>query len=229
MESFERINSIRETNGNFDSCNLCERLVPSRYTSCRITSILRKLSNLSVRKFRICLLMYTGSMLTNRSASLIKAGLGAVGHASHLLHRHVSLLLHLGRRGGLEDGRGLHQVLDVLAEHLVLGAQLQVLLLDAVHALRQIWNGRPRDVSDQVSREVTSGRAGHPPVSTDCVRHTRTVVHGICLANLMITSGLAPNHRQSQTLKYNITILFQVTSKCHELNGIVVNYNNPLR
>ena len=30
FESFERINSIRETNGNFDSCNSCKRLVPSR-------------------------------------------------------------------------------------------------------------------------------------------------------------------------------------------------------
>ena len=29
FESFERINSIRETNGNFDSCNSCKRLVPS--------------------------------------------------------------------------------------------------------------------------------------------------------------------------------------------------------
>ena len=30
IRSFELINSIRETNGNFDSCNSCERLVPSR-------------------------------------------------------------------------------------------------------------------------------------------------------------------------------------------------------
>ena len=30
FESFERINSIRETNGNIDSCNSCKRLVPSR-------------------------------------------------------------------------------------------------------------------------------------------------------------------------------------------------------
>ena len=30
FESFERINSIRETNGNFDSCNSCKRLIPSR-------------------------------------------------------------------------------------------------------------------------------------------------------------------------------------------------------
>ena len=30
FESFERINSLRETNGNFDSCNSCKRLVPSR-------------------------------------------------------------------------------------------------------------------------------------------------------------------------------------------------------
>ena len=30
MESFERINSIRVTNGKFNSCNPCKRLVPSR-------------------------------------------------------------------------------------------------------------------------------------------------------------------------------------------------------
>ena len=30
FESFERINAIRETNGNFDSCNLCKRLGTSR-------------------------------------------------------------------------------------------------------------------------------------------------------------------------------------------------------
>ena len=30
FESFERINSIRETNGNFNSCNSCKRLVSSR-------------------------------------------------------------------------------------------------------------------------------------------------------------------------------------------------------
>ena len=29
FESFERINSIRVTNGNFDSCNSCKRLVSS--------------------------------------------------------------------------------------------------------------------------------------------------------------------------------------------------------
>ena len=30
FESLERINSIRETNRSFDSCNSCKRLVPSR-------------------------------------------------------------------------------------------------------------------------------------------------------------------------------------------------------
>ena len=30
FESFERINSIRETNGNFDSCNSCKQLGTSR-------------------------------------------------------------------------------------------------------------------------------------------------------------------------------------------------------
>ena len=31
FESFERINSIRKTNGNFDSCNSCKRLATSRF------------------------------------------------------------------------------------------------------------------------------------------------------------------------------------------------------
>jgi len=49
-------------------------------------------------------------------------------------------LLLLGRTGtgGLEHrGRG-HQVLNVLAKHLVLGAQLEILLLDGIDALRQV-------------------------------------------------------------------------------------------
>ena len=56
FESFERINSIRETNGNFDSCNPCKRLVPSRLHELheskfpfvsRIEFIRSKLSNFS--------------------------------------------------------------------------------------------------------------------------------------------------------------------------------------
>ena len=63
FESFERINSIRETNGNFDSCNSCKRLVPSRLHELheskfpfvsRIEFIRSKHSNF--------LLMYTGSL-----------------------------------------------------------------------------------------------------------------------------------------------------------------------
>ena len=56
FESFKRINSIRETNKNFDSCNSCKRLVPSRshelheskfpFVS-RIEFIRSKLSNFS--------------------------------------------------------------------------------------------------------------------------------------------------------------------------------------
>ena len=55
-ESFQRINSIREANGSFDSCNSCKRLVPSRlhelYESkllfiSRIEFIRSKISNLS--------------------------------------------------------------------------------------------------------------------------------------------------------------------------------------
>ena len=56
FESFQRINSIRETNGNFDSCNSCKRLVPSRLHELheskfpfvsRIKFIRLKLSNFS--------------------------------------------------------------------------------------------------------------------------------------------------------------------------------------
>ena len=56
FESFERINSIRETNGNFDSCNSCKRLVLSRLHELheskfpfvsRIEFIRSKLSNFS--------------------------------------------------------------------------------------------------------------------------------------------------------------------------------------
>ena len=42
---------------------------------------------------------------------------------------------------GLEDAGGRHEVLDVLAQDLVLRLQLQVLLLDGVHPRGQIWNG----------------------------------------------------------------------------------------
>ena len=62
FESFERINSIRETNGNFDSCNSCERLVPSHshelheskfpFVS-RIEFIRSKLSNFSAHVFGV--------------------------------------------------------------------------------------------------------------------------------------------------------------------------------
>ena len=60
FESFEQKNSIRETNVNFDSCNSCKWLVPM---SCMSQNFcLFHLSNLSVRNFRIFLLMYTGSV-----------------------------------------------------------------------------------------------------------------------------------------------------------------------
>ena len=58
FESFERINSIRATNENFDSCNLCTRLVLSRLHKLheskfsfvtRIEFIRSKLSNFSAR------------------------------------------------------------------------------------------------------------------------------------------------------------------------------------
>ena len=65
FESFKRIKSIRETNGNFDSCNSCKRLAV--YMSCMSQNFrLFHASNLSVRNFRIFLLMHTGSVIACR-------------------------------------------------------------------------------------------------------------------------------------------------------------------
>ena len=64
FESFERINSIRETNGNFDSCNSCKRLVPSRLHELheskfpfvsRIEFIRSKLSNFSAHVYGVAI------------------------------------------------------------------------------------------------------------------------------------------------------------------------------
>ena len=66
FESFERINSIRETNGNFDSCNSCKRLVPSRLHELheskfpfvsRIEFIRSKLSNFSAHVYVVCVVV----------------------------------------------------------------------------------------------------------------------------------------------------------------------------
>ena len=63
FESFERINSIRETNGNFDYATHVNGWFPAVYMSCMSQSFrLFHVSNLSVRNFRIFLLMYTGSL-----------------------------------------------------------------------------------------------------------------------------------------------------------------------
>ena len=62
FESLERINSIRETNENFDWCNYVNGWEPAVYMS--YTSQNFRLfhgSNLSVLNFRIFLLMYPGS------------------------------------------------------------------------------------------------------------------------------------------------------------------------
>ena len=69
FESFERINLIRETNRNCDSCSSCKRLVPSRLHELHESKFpFVHVSNLSVRNFRIFLLMYPGSLtaLTDR-------------------------------------------------------------------------------------------------------------------------------------------------------------------
>ena len=63
LESFEQINSIRETNENFDSCNSCKRLWTSRLHELHESKFrLLHVSNWFVRNFRIFLLVYTGSL-----------------------------------------------------------------------------------------------------------------------------------------------------------------------
>ena len=62
FESLERINSIRETNGNFDSCNSCKRLGTGRLHELhesklpfvsRIEFIRSKLSNFSAHVYGV--------------------------------------------------------------------------------------------------------------------------------------------------------------------------------
>ena len=64
FESFELINSIRETNGRFDSCNSCKRLETSRLHELhesklpfvsRIEFVCSKLSNFSAHASRVIL------------------------------------------------------------------------------------------------------------------------------------------------------------------------------
>ena len=52
FESFQRINSIRETNRSFDSCNSCKRLVPSRLHELQSQNVcLFHVSNIYARNF----------------------------------------------------------------------------------------------------------------------------------------------------------------------------------
>ena len=72
FESFERINSIRVTNINFDPCNSCKRWFPAVYMSCMSQNFrLLQVSNLSVLNFRIFLHMYPGS-LSPKSSKLAR-------------------------------------------------------------------------------------------------------------------------------------------------------------
>ena len=62
FESFERINSIRLTNGN-KSCVSCNSWFPAVYMNCMSQNFrLLHVSNLSVRNFQIFLLIYPGSV-----------------------------------------------------------------------------------------------------------------------------------------------------------------------
>ena len=74
FESFERINSIRK-NGNFDSCNSCKQLVPSRLYEIHESKFLH-VSRIEfiIRNFRVFLLMYrirTHSLGRARSGSAV--------------------------------------------------------------------------------------------------------------------------------------------------------------
>ena len=39
LESFQRLNTMRETNGNFDTCNSRKRLVPSRLHELHVSKV----------------------------------------------------------------------------------------------------------------------------------------------------------------------------------------------
>ena len=61
IRKFERINSMRETNGSFDSCNSCK---PDVCMTCMSQNFcLFLVSNLFVQSFRISLLTYPESLL----------------------------------------------------------------------------------------------------------------------------------------------------------------------
>ena len=67
-ECFERINSIRKTSGNFDSCNSCKRRGTDRSHELHESKFpLFHTTNLSARNFRIFLLMYQGSATNEAS------------------------------------------------------------------------------------------------------------------------------------------------------------------
>ena len=85
FESFERTNSIRVTNGNFDSCNSCKQLVPSRLHELHeskvsfvthVEFIRSKLSNF--------LLTYPGSQASRGSKKLLSLGGGGVDRGPQL-------------------------------------------------------------------------------------------------------------------------------------------------
>ena len=83
FESFERINSIRETNGNVDYATHVSSWYPAVYVSCmRQNYRLFHILNLSVRNFPIFLLMSPGSL--RRTA-------GRAGHGCQVLRRRAAL------------------------------------------------------------------------------------------------------------------------------------------
>ena len=89
FESFERINSIRETNGNFDSCNSCKRLVPSRLHELhdskfpfvsRIEFIRSKLSNFSAHVYGVHVwLLYRWHRLHSRCSIQLSCHVSMLG------------------------------------------------------------------------------------------------------------------------------------------------------
>ena len=84
FESFERINSIRETNGNFGSCNSCKRLGTSRLHELhepkfpfvsRIEFIRSKLSNFSAHVYGVCVWLRAGSPASLLPAAVTRRGI----------------------------------------------------------------------------------------------------------------------------------------------------------
>ena len=110
IESFERINSIRETNGNFDSCNSCKRLGTSRLHELheskflfvsRIEFIRSKLSNFSAHVSGVT--DRPDSRLTSLSRPVSEAVWSATPFASASKHANLERIQMIRKINGTFD------------------------------------------------------------------------------------------------------------------------------